>query len=62
MVIEYDKDYLRELYEDGKCKNKKHRFDTSVIKKYQKRISYKEKWKKNHLIQLSFQKCKKKIN
>lgn len=38
MVIEYDKDYLRELYEDGKCKNKKHRFDTSVIKKYQKRI------------------------
>ncbi len=33
MVIEYDKDYLRELYEDGKCKNKKHRFDTSVIKK-----------------------------
>lgn len=38
MVIEYDKDYLRELYEDGKCKNKKHRFDASVIKKYQKRI------------------------
>lgn len=22
MVIEYDKDYLRELYEDGKCKTK----------------------------------------
>ena len=38
MVIEYDKDYLRELYEDGKCKDKKHRFDASVIKKYQKRI------------------------
>ena len=30
MVIEYDKDYLRELYEDGKCKDEKHRFDASV--------------------------------
>ncbi|WP_291535248.1 type II toxin-antitoxin system RelE/ParE family toxin [Bacteroides sp.] len=38
MVIEYDKNYLRELYEDGKCKDKKHRFDASVVKKYQKRI------------------------
>lgn len=38
MIIEYDKDYLRELYDDGKCKNKKYRFDTSVVKKYQKRI------------------------
>lgn len=38
MVIEYDKNYLRELYEDGKCQDKKHRFDASVVKKYQKRI------------------------
>lgn len=38
MIIEYDKDYLRELYNDGKCKSKKYRFETSVIKKYQKRI------------------------
>lgn len=38
MIIEYDKDYLRELYDSGKCKNKKYRFDASVIKKYQKRI------------------------
>ena len=38
MVIEYDKHYLRELYEDGKCQDKKHRFDASVVKKYQKRI------------------------
>ena len=26
MYIEYDKDYLEELYNDGKCKNKKYRF------------------------------------
>ena len=38
MVIEYGKGYLKELYEDGKCKNKKYRFDAAVIKKYQKRI------------------------
>ena len=24
MTIEYEKDYLKELYESGKCKNKKY--------------------------------------
>ena len=38
MVIEYEKDYLKELYENGKCKNKKYRFDAAIVKKYQKRI------------------------
>lgn len=38
MVIEYEKDYLKELYKDGKCKSKKYRFDAAVVKKYQKRI------------------------
>jgi proteic killer suppression protein len=38
MEIEYDKDYLRELYEDGKCKNKKYRFQPQVITKYRKRV------------------------
>ena len=38
MIIEYEKDYLQELYEDGKCKNKKYRFQPQVIQKYQKRI------------------------
>lgn len=38
MVIEYEKDYLKELYEDGKCKGKKYRFGAAVVKKYQKRI------------------------
>ncbi len=26
MVIEYEKEYLEELYNDGKCTNKKYRF------------------------------------
>lgn len=38
MIVEYDKDYLQELYETGKCKNKKYRFQPQVVSKYQKRI------------------------
>ncbi len=38
MVIEYEKDYLEELYNDGKCTNKKYRFQKQVVTKYQKRI------------------------
>ena len=38
MVIEYEKEYLEELYENGKCKNKKYHFDSTVVKKYQKRV------------------------
>ncbi len=38
MVIEFKQDYLRELYDDGKCKDKKHRFQPPVVVKYQKRI------------------------
>jgi len=38
MIIEYEKDYLEELYNNGKCKNKKYRFQQSVVTKYQKRI------------------------
>lgn len=38
MIVEYDKEYLRELYVDGRCKDKKHRFQPQVVAKYQKRI------------------------
>lgn len=38
MIIEYEKEYLQELYERGKCKNKKYRFQPQVVSKYQKRI------------------------
>ena len=38
MVIEYEKEYLKELYNDGKCKNKNYRFQKQVVMKYQKRI------------------------
>lgn len=38
MLIEYEKDYLQELYVLGKCKSKKFRFQKQVVQKYQKRI------------------------
>lgn len=38
MIIEYEQKYLEELYDTGKCKNKKYRYSSAVIKKYQKRV------------------------
>lgn len=34
MYIEFDKEYLQELYEFGKCNDKKHRYQPGVVKKY----------------------------
>ncbi len=36
MFIEFDKDYLRELYTDGKANDKKHRYPPGVVRGYQK--------------------------
>jgi len=38
MTIEFDKKYLSELYYTGKCSDKKHRFQPSVVRNYVKRI------------------------
>ncbi len=34
MEINFERDYLKELYENGKTRSKKHRFQPIVIKKY----------------------------
>ena len=39
MVIEYEKEYLEELYNDGECKNKKYRFQKPVVTKARKSIA-----------------------
>lgn len=36
MHVEFEKEYLVELYQTGKSKNKKYRFQPSVIRKLQK--------------------------
>ncbi len=38
MIIEFDKEYLKELFEDGKCSNKKYRFQPEVVSAYGKRV------------------------
>ena len=38
MIVVFDKEYLRELYETGKC-DKKHRFQPSIVKRYVDRIN-----------------------
>jgi len=35
MEVKFDKKYLSELYYNGKCSDKKHRFQPQVIEKYQ---------------------------
>lgn len=38
MTIEFDKDYLRTLYVNGKTSDKKHRYQPEVIRGYQKAV------------------------
>ena len=38
MEINFDKEYLRQLYEEGKTTDKKHRFQPHIITRYQLRI------------------------
>lgn len=38
MKIIFEEEYLEELYSEGKAKNKKHRFQNTVIKKYKETI------------------------
>ncbi|MDR2585083.1 MAG: type II toxin-antitoxin system RelE/ParE family toxin [Prevotellaceae bacterium] len=34
MIVTFDKDYLRDLYETGKTTDKKHRFQPEIVRKY----------------------------
>ena len=38
MIVTFDKEYLKELYETGKASEKKYRFQPDIIARYQKRI------------------------
>lgn len=38
MIVTFEKDYLRELYEKGKS-DKKHRFQPDIVKRYIDRIN-----------------------
>ena len=40
MYIEFDKDYLRELFEQGRTSDKKHRYQPEVIRGYYKCVMF----------------------
>lgn len=45
MVINFEKEYLRQLYESGKSSDKKHRFQPQIVARYQLRIKILEQAK-----------------
>ena len=34
MIVTFEEDYLRELYEDGQTSDKKHRYQPQIVRKY----------------------------
>lgn len=40
MIVAFEEEYLRQLYEDGKCKDKKHRYQPDIVRRYQKAITF----------------------
>ena len=38
MIVTFNKDYLRKLYENGKCDDKKHCYQPDIVKRYSKGI------------------------
>lgn len=38
MVITFEKEYLKELYINGRASNKKYRYQPDIVKRYQRRI------------------------
>ena len=39
MIVTFEKEYLRNLYESGKTKDKKHRFQPEIVRKYRQCIN-----------------------
>lgn len=38
MVVTFEEEYLRELFEYGRCSDKRHRFQPQIIRVYQRRV------------------------
>ena len=39
MFVEFDKEYLRELFEQGRTSDKQHRYQPEVVRGYQKAVA-----------------------
>ncbi len=40
MIVTFEKQYLKDLYEKGETGNKKYRFQPDIVRRYQKCIKY----------------------
>ena len=40
MIVEFEKEYLRDLYAKGRSDDKKHRYKPDVVRRYRKGIDY----------------------
>ena len=40
MIVTFEKEYLKELYEYGKTSDKKHRFQPDIVKRYKKCVNF----------------------
>lgn len=40
MIVTFEKQYLRELFEAGHCSDKKHRYQPDIVRRYQKAIMF----------------------
>lgn len=40
MIVTFEYDYLKILYEDGRSPDKKHRYQPDIIRRYQKAINF----------------------
>lgn len=40
MIVSFEYDYLKKLYNDGKSPDKKHRFQPDIIRRYQKAVNF----------------------
>lgn len=43
MIVTFEHTYLKELYDNGKTSDKKHRFQPSIVKRYKDKINYLKK-------------------
>lgn len=40
MIVTFEQAYLKELYENGKTSDKRHRFQPSIVKRYKDKVNY----------------------
>lgn len=40
MIVTFGKRYLKELYENGKSPDKKHRFQPDIVRRYKRQVDY----------------------